>query len=202
MIPAELYGHGFPNEHLSVSAKEFVKIWKEAGESSVVKLKIEDAGGKSGADLNVLIHDVQKNPLTGEFASIDFYEVRMDQKIKTSIPLYFAGEAPAVKEFNGVLIKAVQELEVEALPGDLPQHIEVDLGKLTQIGENIHVKDLAISDKIRVFIDPEAVVATVTEQAKEEEVIQPVSVTDVKVEGEEKKKLAEEAGKAEGEEKK
>lgn len=201
MIPAELYGHGFPNEHLSVSAKEFVKAWKEAGESSVVKLKIENSE-KPGAELNVLIHDVQKNPLTGEVASIDFYEVRMDQKIKTSIPLQFMGEAPAVKEFNGVLIKAVQELEVEALPGDLPQHIEVELNKLTQIGENIHVKDLAISDKIRVFIDPEAVVATVTEQAKEEEVVQPVSVEDVKVEGEEKKKQAEEVGKTEGEEKK
>ncbi|MCX6702280.1 MAG: 50S ribosomal protein L25 [Candidatus Wolfebacteria bacterium] len=201
LIPAELYGHGFANEHLSVSAREFAKILKEVGESSVVKLKIEDNGGKSGTDLNVLIHDVQKNSLTDEIMSIDFYEVRMDQKIKTNIPLHFMGEAPAVKEYNGVLIRAIQELEVEALPGDLPQHIEVDLSRLTQIGENIHVKDLTISDKIRVSIDSEAVVATVTEQAKEEEIIQPVSVEDVKVEGEEKKKQTEETGKAEEEKK-
>lgn len=188
-IPAELYGHNFENLHLSVPAKDFTRVFKETGESTVIKLKVERGKGKEESqEINVLVHDIQKNALTDEIFHIDFYQVRMDEKIRTHVSLEFVGEAPAVKEKNGILIKAVQEVEVEALPADLPHNIPVNLSALTDIGQNIHIKDIEISDKIKVLIEPETVVATVVEPVKEEEKpVEEVKVEEVKVEGEEKK---------------
>lgn len=181
LIPAELYGHGSENLHLSVPAKEFSKLFKEAGESTIINLNLENK------KLPVLIHDLQKNPLNDEISHIDFYQVRMDEKITASVPLEFVGEAAAVKEKGGVLIKAVHEIEIEALPADLPHKIEVDLSQLSDIGMNIHVKDLKIDRKARILVDPETVIAIVAEPAKEEIEEKPITVEEVKVEGEEKK---------------
>ena len=111
----------------------------------------------------------------------------MDEKITASVPLEFIGEAAAVKEKGGVLIKAVHEIEIEALPADLPHKIEVDLSQLLDIGMNIHVKDLKIDRKAKVLVDPETVIAIVAEPTKEEIEEKPITVEEVKVEGEEKK---------------
>lgn len=186
LIPAELYGHGLENIHLSVPAKEFSKLFKEAGESTIINLNLENK------KLPVLIHEVSVDPLSDKIIHIDFYQVKMDEKIITSVPLKFIGEAPAVKEKEGILIKAVQEIEVEALPSDLPHNIEVDISQLSDIGMSIHVKDLKIDKKVKVLADLETVVATVTEPAKEEVVEKPITVEEVKVEGEEDKEAEQE----------
>lgn len=194
LIPAELYGHGTDNLHLTVAEKEFNKVFKEAGESTVVVLKTDSQG-----DRNVLIHDIQEDPLTGMVMHVDFYEVRMDEKLTATVPLRFIGEAPAVKEKEGVLVRAIQELEVEALPADLPPEIEVDLAKLDDIGASIRVSDLAVSDKVKILVDAETVVVTVVPPVVEEVITGPVSVEEVKVEGEEKRKEKEAEAQAEGE---
>ncbi len=199
-IPAELYGHGRENVHLSVPAKEFSEIFKEAGESTIIKLKVES--DEARGELNVLINDFQKNPLTDEVSHIDFQEVRMDEEITISVPLEFVGEAPVVKEKGGILVKSMQEIELTALPGDLPHSIKVDLTKLLDIGMSIYVKDLEVPEKAEILVDPETVVLTVTEQEKEEIEEKPITVEDVKVEGEEKKKEEEEKGEKITEEKK
>lgn len=186
LIPAELYGHGLENVHLTVLVKDFSRVFKEAGESTVVKLIL---GGK---EFNVLINDFQKNPLTDEISHIDFYSVKMDEKITAKIPLKFINEPPAVKEKNGVLVKAMQEIEIEALPADLLHHIEVDLSNLSDIGMSIYVKDLKVNKEVKLLVNSETVVATITEMAKEEVVAEPISVEEVKVEGEEKRKEKEE----------
>ncbi len=183
-IPAEFYGREADNLHLSVLAKEFNKVFKEAGESAIIKLSVD------GKKINALIHDVQKDALTDAVSHIDFYGIKMDEKIHVSIPLAFNGESLAVKE-GGVLIKAIHELEIEALPADLPHHIEVDLGKLAAIGDSILVKDLNVGKGVKVMINAETVIATVVEQKAKEEVAPTVSVEDVKVETEEKKKARE-----------
>ncbi len=189
LIPAELYGHGRENIHLTVPAKEFLRVFKKTGESSVIKIRVESEEEKAkGEELNVLIHDIQKNPLTDEISHIDFYQVRMDEKIATSVPLEFIGEAPAVKEKDGILVKAMREIEVEALPADLPHNIEVDLSRLSDTGMSIHVKDLKISERVKVLVNGETVVATITEPAKEEVEEKHITVEEVKVEGEEEKK--------------
>ena len=183
-IPAEFYGREAENLHLSVLAKEFNKIFKEAGESAIIKLNMD------GKKINALIHDVQKDSLTGAISHIDFYGIKMDEKIRVSIPLLFGGESLAVKE-GGVLIKAIHELEIEALPVDLSHHIEVDLGKLAVIGDSILVKDLNVGKGVKIMINAETVIATVVEQKVEEEVAPVVNIEDVKVETEEKKEVRE-----------
>lgn len=188
LIPAELYGHGQENIHLSVPTKEFLKVFKEAGESTIIRLKVKSKEGEvKSEEFNVLIHDLQKNPLTDEISHIDFYQVRMGEKITISVPLEFIGEAPAVREKEGILVRAMQEVEVEALPADLPRSIEVNLDELSEIGMSIYVKDLRVVKGVEILVEPETVVATVTEPVKEEVEEKPITVEEIKVEGEEKK---------------
>jgi len=185
-IPAELYGHGVENIHLSVPAKDFLKIFKEAGESTIINLNFENK------KLPVLIHDVAVDPINDQIIHIDFYQIKMDEKITTSVPLEFIGEAPAVKEKGGILVKAMQEIEIEALPADLPASIKVNLNDLSEIGKSIYVKDLQVTKGLKILVEPETVVATVIEAAKEEVEEKPITVEEVKVEGEEKKEMSNE----------
>ena len=181
-IPAELYGHGLPNRHIVVNAKEFGKAFKVVGESTLLQLVI----GKEKAP--VLVHEIHKNPLTEAIQHIDFYQVKMDEKIKSDIALTFIHEAPAVKEKKGTLNKSVSEIEVEALPADLPHDIEISLASLTEVGMSIHVKDLKLSSKVKVLSDPEMALVTVVPLAEEEVVpVGPTTVDEVKVESELKK---------------
>jgi len=191
LIPAELYGHGLENIHLSVPAKEFSKVFKEAGESTIISLNFESK------KVPVLIYEVSVDPLSDKIIHIDFYAVKMDEKITTSIPLEFIGESPAVKEREGTLVKTMQALEIRALPADLPRSFEVKLDAMTEIGMSIHVKDLDIPKGVEILVEPETVIATIVEKAKEEVEEKPITVEEIKVEGEEKKKETETAKTAE-----
>jgi len=187
-VPAELYGRDFENMHLSISEKDFNKIFKEAGESAIVNLSI-------GAEkIPVLIHDALTDPLTGRIFHIDFYRVRMDEKTEVPVEIEFVGEAQAVKEKKGILIKAIQEVEVRALPADLPHSIEIDVSGLAEIGDSIHVKDIKPMKGVEILAEPEAVIATITPIVEEVVEEKPMSVEDVKVEGEEKKTEEAESG--------
>ncbi len=200
LIPAELYGHGIKNLHLAVPAKEFNKVFKEAGASTVVNLLIDPFDKHSGLTLSsvervekdkrpALIHEVTRNYLSDEIAHIDFYQVRMDEKIKAKVPLEFAGESAAVKGKGGILNKAMYEIEVEALPGDLPHRFEINLALLDDLNKSIYVKDIKVPKGVKILVGPETVIVTATPPLKEEEkpVEAPVDVAAVKVETEEKK---------------
>ena len=181
LVPAELYGHGLKNVHLSVGAKDLNKALKEAGTSTVVTLILNTE--KKPA----LIHDVVRNYLTGEIDHVDFYQVRMDEKITTKIPLEFVGESPAVKAFGAVLNKSMSEVEVEALPQNLPHNLVIDLSTLSELNQSIYVRDIAIPKGVEILVDKETAVATATPPVEEEVVTAPVDVSTVKVESEEKK---------------
>ncbi|MBI2623426.1 MAG: 50S ribosomal protein L25 [Candidatus Liptonbacteria bacterium] len=186
IIPAELYGRGLENIHLSVPAKEFAKVFKEAGENTVVELVVE--GKKHPA----MVHEVSRDYLTNEVSHVDFYQVRMDEKITAKIPLEFAGIAPGVRDKGGILNKTLSEIEVEALPGDLPHRLTVDIGALDDINKSLRVKDIGVPKGVRVLVDGEMAVATVTPPLKEEPKPEEATtaapdLTAVKVETEEKK---------------
>ncbi len=182
LIPAELYGHGIKNTHLAVTAKDFLKVFKEAGTNTVVNLVLD------GKKRPALIYDAVRDYLSGEVSHVDFYEVRMDEKIKTKVPVEFLGVAPAVKDKGGILNKSVLEIEVEAFPADLPHRLDVDLSVLDDLNKSIYVKDIKIPKGVKVLIDAETVVATVAEPRAEEVVeAPPADLTAVKVETEEKK---------------
>ena len=178
MIPAELYGKGVENIHLSVPAKDFLQAYKEAGEHSVLQIEVD------GESHPVLIHGVEENSVKPEILAIDFHKIRMDEKVKAHVPLEFGGEAPAVKELEGVLIKNMDEIEVEALPADLPHSIKIDLSGLAELDQSIYVKDLPRGDKFEYVVDPETAVVSVT--APKEEEIEEVAPPAEEAEGEAK----------------
>jgi len=184
LIPAELYGKGIENMHLAVKSKDFKNVFKEAGESSIINIVVFDKNKKE--EIPVLIHDIQKDYLTDDIIHIDFYRVRMDEKIKTHIPLEFIGESPAIKNYGGILNKSMLEIEIEALPKDLPHNISVDISQIKELDQSIYVKDLSIPKNVKILVDPETVIATVS-LPKEEVPSEPIDVSAVKVETEEKK---------------
>ncbi len=195
LIPAELYGHGFENIHLALPAKEFNKVLKAAGSTSVVTLLL----GKETR--SAMIHEVARHPVTSEVVHVDLHQVRMNELVKAHVPLEFVGEAPAVKEKSAVINKSMSEIEVEAFPQDLPHSLVVDLSMLDDLDKTIYVKDIKCPKGVTFLIDAETAVATATPPAPEEVVapVESVDVSAVKVETEEKKaeRDAEKSSKAE-----
>lgn len=190
LIPAILYGHNIENVKLAISKKDFDKALKAVGESSILTLELES--GKKGDKRPVLVHDIQYGLISHEPTHVDFYQVKLDEKIKAHVALEFIGESSAVKNFGGILNKSVFEIEVEALPNDLPHNIEVDLSKLEVIDSSIYLKDLSIPKGVKLLESPETVVATVTPPRSEEEIAATKEavvekVDEVKVEVDEKK---------------
>ena len=199
ILPAVLYGPGVESMPLAVAKRHFQKVLQEAGETSLVAVKIE--GGKT---YNVLIHDVAKDPMTLEPIHADFYAVRMDKPIEAKVPLAFAGESPAVKNEGGILVKVLHELEVEALPKDLPHEISVDVSRLENIGDKIHVQDLALpagvstlspADEVVALVEPPRSEAELEELTKAEEAA-PVAEVKTEREAKAEAKEGEEAAEA------
>ncbi len=168
IIPAVLYGEKIKAISLEVNYKDFEKIYEEAGESTVIKLKVQSPKSKV-ADKNVLIYDVVRDPVSDKFIHIDFYEVRMDRLITTEVPLVFEGEAPAVKNLEGILVKNITEVEVEALPVNLPHEINVDISVLNTFDDLIHIKDLKVPEGVKILAEPEEVIVSVVPPRSEEE---------------------------------
>ncbi|MDP1689288.1 MAG: 50S ribosomal protein L25 [bacterium] len=182
LIPAELYGHGVANLHLKVKTKDFQKAFKEAGESTLITLVIDEEKRP------VIITDVKTDPVKGNVIHADFYQVRLDEKIKAHVPIILLGVSAGVKEKGGILIHVMREIEVEALPADLPHDFKIDISGLDDINKSLHVSDLTALKGVEFMADPETVIATVSSHVEEVVEVAPVTVEDVKVEGEEKKK--------------
>jgi len=205
LIPAILYGRKIKNLALSVKAQDFEKVYQEAGESTLIKLKTREGPDKVKKERVVLIHEVANDPVSDEPIHIDFYQVKMDEPIKAEVPLIFVGESPAVKEVEGVLVKNIQSLEVEALPQDLPHQIEVDISSLKTVDSKIHIKDLKLPTTVKIEVQPEEVVVLVIpprtkaeleklEEAPEEK-IEEIEMVEEKKAGEEvREEVVEEVG--------
>jgi large subunit ribosomal protein L25 len=201
ILPAVLYGSKMKPVSLEVEPKIFEKLYAKAKGSSLVSLKIE---GKKEKYL-VLIHDFQKDPLTGKFIHVDFYQPSLKEKIQIKIPLVFEGESEAVKSLGGTLIKNIAELEVKALPENLPHEIKVNIGKLKTFEDHIKISDLEIPQNVEILKSVGEIIASVVPPSKvEEELEKPIEEKIEEIEKVEKKKETEEAegGEEEKEEKK
>lgn len=190
-IPAVVYGHNFDSVPLQVNYLDFEKVFKKAGETSMIYLKYD------GESYPVVVKDIQKNPITDKIIHIDFYKVSLKEKMTANVPLVFVGESEAVKA-GGVLVKVIDEVEVEAFPQDLPHQIEVNISGLKNYGDDVLIKNLKVSDKVEILADPEEVVATVQEPRKEEVEEAPAAgVEEVEVIKKEEKEGEEKEGKPE-----
>ena len=174
-LPSVVYGHNFEAVPIQIKYTDFEKAFKKAGESTLINLKI---GNKEEP---AVIKDIQKDPVTDRIIHADFYKVNLKEKIKAKITLVVIGESEAVRN-GGILVKTVNELEVEALPQDLPHELQVDISRLQNIGDHILIKDISVSDKIKIEAGPDDIVALI--QAPREEAVEeaaPPSVEDVEV---------------------
>lgn len=197
LIPAILYGKKVSPKNLWVDSLDFDKVFSQAGESTILELDID---GRNKA--NVLIHDVQNNPVSGDVSHIDFFQIRMDQRIETEVPLDFIGESEAVKSLGGVLVKSMGQVPVSCLPADLPARIEVDISLLNTFDNTVKISDLKVSDKVKILIEPETVIANVAPPRTEEELAEleeKVEEDVTKVEGVEKEEPEEESVEEKGE---
>ena len=163
---------------------EFKKAFKTAGESAILILKGLDE------DKEVLVHEVDFEPVKGEPRHVDFYAIERGKKLTVTVPLEFVGESQAVKGLGGVLVKVMHELEIEVLPRDLPQHIDVDISAIVDFDTSIHVSDLKLPEGVEVTADAEEVVALANE-AVEEVFEEPEAVDMDAIEVEEKGKKEE-----------
>lgn len=163
-VPAVLYGHGTESQSLSVSQRSLAKVFADAGSNKIVSLSIGDSKPNS-----VMIQDVQVDPRTGAIMHADFYKVKMNEKIKAEIPLHFVGESTAVYKLEGSLIQGLTTVEVESLPANLPESLEVDIAVLDDFDKTIHVSDLTIPANVELLTDTSELIAKVEPPRSDEE---------------------------------
>ena len=180
-VPGNVFGKKTKSEAVQMNLKEFKLVYKEAGETGLVDLKI----GKEKIK-HVLIHGVSQNPITDVINHVDFMEVDLKQKVTAEVPVVLVGESPAEKQSLGTVVLQLNEIEVEALPTELPEKFEVDITGLTEVDQAIFVKDLNYDkNQVEIKDDLEAIVAKVEPPQKEEVVEAPAPVEgEVPAEGE------------------
>ena len=182
MIPAVVYGASVENTPISVSSIDFIKAFKDAGESSTLVVDIE------GKKVDVLIHDVQFDPVKSFPLHADFLAVDMNKPIEVSIELEFTGVSQAEKSGLGSLMKVLHEVEIKGLPKDLPHTIAVDISSLETLADQIHAKDIVLPAGITLLTDGMEVVALVAPaKAEKEEEAAPVDLSAIEVEKKGKK---------------
>ncbi|MFZ2555480.1 MAG: 50S ribosomal protein L25 [Minisyncoccia bacterium] len=162
VMPAVLYGPKEDATPIAVSAQQFERLFKEAGETTIIKLR------GVGEEKDTLIHDVQFHPVTDKPLHADFYVLEKGKKITINIPLEFVGAAPAEK-LGHIIVKALHEVEIEVAPAELPQHLEVDISKLENVGDHVLASDIKLPKSAELKIDPEEIVASVTAFVEEKE---------------------------------
>lgn len=194
ILPAVLYGPEIKNLSIELDSREFENIYKEAGESSLISLRIEGLSShqKSGSEgkFSVLIHEVKKDPLTGKPIHADFYQPILTEEVEATVLIIFEGEALAIKELGGTLVREISEIEVKALPKDLPHEIKVNIDGLKTFDDEILVKDLKLPEGVTAQREPNEIIAVVTapETEKiEEELEKPVEEKPEEVEKAEEK---------------
>ncbi len=187
IIPAVFYGRKEPSTSISVPKVDFLKAWKEAGESSVITLK------GVGEDHEALIHDVYVDPVTGVVKHVDFYILEKGKKVQVHVPLEFVGVAPAVKELGGVLVKVLHEVEIEALPKDLPHELTVDISTLATFDSQVLANEIKLPAGVTLITEAEEVIAlTAAPKEEKEEEATPVDLSAIEIS--EKKGKKEEEG--------
>lgn len=164
LVPANIFGKKIKSMAIELESSVLLDTMRKAGETGLIHLKIK------GDDKThpVLVSGYAQDPVTDQMLHVDFHEVDLKQKTTATVPLRAVGESEAVKS-GLVLVMMKNELDVEALPTDLPDVIEVDISVLTDVGSTIHAKDLKFDrSKVTVEVGDDEVIATIQEPAKEE----------------------------------
>jgi len=186
LMPAVVYGPKQEATAITVSYLDFTKILRDTGETSVIDLE------GLGKTMQVLIHEVDRDPVTENPRHADFYAIEKGAKVEVAVPISFIGESPAVKA-GANLVKVMYELEISADAANLPHELEVDITSLLATGDQIHVKDIALPKGVTTEVDGEEVVALIQEVEVEEEEAPVLDMDAIEVEKKGKTETAETA---------
>jgi large subunit ribosomal protein L25 len=182
ITPAHLFGHSLESLSLQCDTAELKKIVAHAGTTRLVSLKIDGEKGPK----SVFVREIQRDVLGKNLLHVDFYQVTKGEKMTMDVPIVLVGEAPAMKGKGRMISRGITILSIECLPDKVPPQIEVDISKLLELEQAIHVKDIVLDPDITVHVDPEQLVVKVTEIIIKVEEEKPVAVEEVAAEGEEK----------------
>jgi len=180
VTPAHVFGHGIESLALQCDTTELKSIIAHAGETRLISLNIKG----DNQPRNVFIREIQRDVISRQLLHIDFYQVKMGEKIEVEVPIVLVGEAPAMKGKGRMISHGITELSIECLPDKVPPQIEVDISILEEIEQAIQVKDIILDPDITVNIDPEQLVVKITEVMVVEEEVEVVEEEEG-VEGEE-----------------
>lgn len=158
LVPANIFGKDVKSMAISINAKEFAEIFKKAGETQII-----DLSGKP-----VLVSNIQIDPISGLTLHVDFRQVDLKEKIEAQVPVEVIGESPAEKQNLGTVVQQLHEIEVSALPTELPEKITVDASTLVEVDQAIYVKDLKVDKNVEIITDLETIVVKVEPPTKEE----------------------------------
>jgi large subunit ribosomal protein L25 len=167
-LPAVIYGHYIEPISIVMDLRDTSRSLMGLAPSALVIVDVE------GTQHKALVKEKQRNKITGTLLHVDFLAVSMTEKLRSQVYMEIVGLAPAIKDFDGVLVTGSDEVEVECLPQDLPERIVVDVSGLMKIGDGIYVRDLAVPEGVKILEDPDTMVALITAQAAVEEEVAPV----------------------------
>ncbi len=162
ILPANIYGRDIASTSVQLPLKSFQTTYKEVGSSGLLDVMLD------GKARPVLIHNVQVDPLSHTPLHADFYQVNLKEKVKTTVPLLAVGEAKAVTDKVGLLLQPVSEIEVEALPEDLPENIEVNVENLAAVGDQILVSDLKAPTGVEILSEPSQIAVKIDDLVSKE----------------------------------
>ncbi len=180
-VPGVMYGHGFSPMPLQFEAQSLRHLLSQVGGSQIVSIKIK---GQKQPEI-ALVREVQRDPIRRTALHVDFYRVMMTERLTAEVPLEFVGESPVVERKEGILLHALSTVEVECLPGNLVDAIEVDLEDLTELDQALYIRDLAVPAGIDILTNPDEMIVRVVpleeEEAieEEEEMVMPVAEVEV-----------------------
>jgi large subunit ribosomal protein L25 len=161
-LPGVIYGHHIESMAILLDLRDTSRSLAGLAPSALVTLDVD------GEKHMTLVREKQRDPIIGTLTHVDFLAVSLKEKLRTNVYLSLVGLAPAIKTYNAIQVPGVDELEVECLPQDLPERIEVDLSGLAEIGDGIHVRDLQLSDKVKILTDPDTMIVLMTAPEMEE----------------------------------
>jgi len=196
-VPGIMYGHDFDPVPLQFEERSLRQVLSSVGGSQLVGVKIE---GNKQPEM-ALIRDVQRDPIRGNFLHVDFYRVKMTERLTAEVPLVITGGSPVIEAREGILLQGITSIEVECLPGDLVDAIEVDLSDLVEIDQGIYVRDLAVPTGIDVLTDRDEMIVRIVpleeeelleEEEVEEELISELEEVEVITEAKEEEVVPEE----------
>lgn len=186
VVPANLFGKTIDSQAIQVNSVDFNRVYKEAGETSLIWVQVEG----EEKERPTLVTSVHYNPVTGNKLHIDFHQVNLKEKVTANVPVEIIGESELVTSNLAVLSQSLNEIEVEALPTDIPENITFDITSLKAIGDVLKVSDAKVSSEVEIKTDPEQIVVVLQEPMKEEvipvveEVAEEVTGAETPTEGE------------------